>query len=200
MKHKRILWLAGMVLLVTILSACHLEQGKLFFDKVGLDPITVYNMAPLERTVYCLAEIKEDVGPAFEIMHAKALAEVRNDPEQADWSELVCLSLSGEASPWQLEQTVDTLDRVLALQSKQHNSLGGFQRILQVRLNLYEQIEKQSLQIEQLRKEQAKQIADADRAAKRHEQLTNELQNRINELEQQVRKLKEVELLLHPKS
>ncbi len=199
MMYKKALWLLEIMALVTIASGCHLEQGKLYFDEIGLDPITVYKMAPLERTVYCLTEIKHEVGSSFADMHANALAEVRNNPEQADWSELVCISLSGEATPGQLRQTVDTLDTVLALQSKQSNPIRGFQRIMQARLELYDQIEKQSSLIELLRLEQAEQTATMHRTGKEHEQITNELQDRIHRLEQQVRKLKEVELLLHPK-
>lgn len=191
-------WLFAFIVLGTFSSGCHLERGKLYFDEVGLDPITLYKMAPLERTVYCLAEINSEVGPAFENMHATALEAVRDNPEQADWSELVCLSLSGEADTTQLRQTVNTLDLVLSVHPQQSHPVLGFRRITQQRVELYDLLHDKHLQIEILKQNNVEQEAIHDRFIKSNDQIRQEQERKIVELEEQVRKLKEVELLLHP--
>ena len=199
MKRNNTWKLIGILMLAIISSSCHLEQGKLYFDEVGLDPITVYKMAPLERTVYCLTEADGEVGPDFERMHAAALEKVRNNPEHGDWSELVCLSLSGEINQGQLRQTVDTLDLVLSVQPQQSNPVRGFKRIMEMRLALYAQLDKKRMQVETLKQKNVEQATALDRYVKKHEHIQNEQRKKIGQLEQQVRKLKEIELLLHPK-
>jgi len=199
MEHNKNPWYLTLIILVSLSSGCHLEQGKLYFDEVGLDPITLYKMAPLERTVYCLAEINSEVGPTFANMHAVALEAVRVNPEQADWSELVCLSLSGETDLGQLRQTVNTLDLVISVQPQQSHPVRGFRMITQKRVELYDQLDEKHLQIELLKQNNVEQEAAHDRFIKSNEQIHQEQQRKIIVLEQQVRKLKEVELLLHPK-
>jgi len=188
-------------LLVT--AGCHLEQGKIYFDELGLDPITVYKMAPLERTVFCLAESDDASGYDLGRMHANALARLEASPENADWSELVCLALHKEAGTGQIRETINALTLILAVQPKINHPARGFKLILEQRLELLERIvaEQQSCKatIAGNAAASAKDISACTLRESAQKAQLAELQEKIGTLEQQVRKLKEVELILHPK-
>lgn len=193
------------VTITMLLGACHLEQGKLHFDELKLNPITVYTMGPLETTIYCLAEGSIPTGETFSEMHRQSLNQVEVYPETADWGELVCLSLSEPASIKQIKDTSNVLLLVLATRKDSHGAVRGFRNLLDQRMRLLQEInnlqnllitEKTEGKNEIIKYEQ--KIADQIQVTVDRERTINDLKQTIKDLEQQVRKLKEVELLLQP--
>ena len=180
-------------------GGCHLEQGKLYFDEIGLDPITVYSMAPLEKTVFCLVEAKDKQVQNFDYMYNMAVQEVAGNPASADWSELVCLSLADEAKPEQLRQTVEVLDRVEAAQPQRSHPVTGFRNLLEQRLALHAEIAKNQQRLEEMEQDMVKNSVLYEANVANQRRLAEEQRKKIGLLEQQVRELKEIELLLHPK-
>lgn len=190
--------LALLLILGILFNGCHLEQGKLYFDKLGLDPITVYKMAPLEKTIFCLVEADNRSVENYDYLHSHALRELQNNP-QGDWSELVCLSLSDQAEPWQISQTVRVLGIVEDAQSQPSNPVTGFIDLMQDRLALYDKIAatQEKLVGSEQQLEETAQANEQDQTA--YKMQIQEQNKKILQLEQQVRELKEIELLLHPK-
>ena len=156
-------------------------------------------MAPLEKTVYCLAEAQEKEVRNFDYMYNHALQEVAADPKSADWSELVCLSLSIEAKPAQLIQTIEVLDRIEKNQPRRSHPVSGFRNLMQQRLFLYAEVDAGRQELAQMEQELVRNSVLHGAEMHKEKELVAEQRKKIEELEKQVRELKEIELLLHPK-
>lgn len=187
-----------LMILASPIGGCHLDRGKLYFDELGLDPITVYQMAPLEKTVFCLTEARSRTVENFDYLYSSALQDVESDL-QADWSELVCLSLSGQAKSWQLTQTVKLLDRVEEAQAQESNPVSGFKSLMEDRLAIYADIDDYQKQLLDSAQQLVEESQIQEQEIERFKVLVGEQNKKILQLKQQVRELKEIELLLHPK-
>jgi len=199
MKIRKPVTVSIIFIIIALLSGCHLEQGKIYFDELRLDPITVYKMSPFERAIYCLSEAHIPKDQAFEDLFQRTTAVVEEQPETADWSEVVCLSLSDEASIEHMQKTINTLQLVLAVQPRESHPARGFKKILEQRLALYERIDDG---LHNLSKEQQERDLLALDYEAEIKELMLEIRNqreKIKTLDQQVQKLKEVELMLTPK-
>lgn len=199
-------WLVTCLTILTLfLGGCHLEQGKLHFDELHLNPITVYAMKPLETTIYCIADGDFPSGDILEQMHRESFEQVENNPEKANWGELVCLSLSEHATVKQMKETINVLLLVLNSRDDLRGAVRGFKRLLEQKVKMVGELEK-SYQIYEEEKEDKKAVISAyedkiniyEVKLILERQATAEQAKKVDELEQQVRKLKEVELLLQP--
>lgn len=188
------------VITVLIIAGCHLEQGKLYFDELGLDPITVYKMEPLETTIYCLVEANIPEGKALANLHKRAMAEVEENPESGNWGNLVCLALSENATVEQMHETINALQLVIAVRHRQANSARGFKALLEQKLDLYQRIE-QGRNLLEIEKDRYEEMILSHKAELEKEKAATANQERkVKELEEKVQKLQEIELLLHPKN
>ncbi len=194
-------------LLITMLflGGCHLEQGKLHFDKLNLNPITVYAMSPLETTIYCVAEGDFPSGDILEEMHRQSFQQIENNPELADWGELVCLSLSEHATVKQMKETTNVLLLVLASRQDLRGAVRGFRKLLIQKIALVNEIEKHRQMLEEGAEQKKALISSYEDRMNMYElklilekQAAAEQAEKVKELELQVQKLKEVELLLQP--
>ena len=189
-----------------VFTGCHMEQGKLYFDELNLDPITIYKMAPLETTIYCITEGDMPAGERMASMHRQLKAEVENHPEKNNWGRLVCLSLAENATPEQIGETINTLQLVIAVRHRQANPARGFKRLLEQKLRLLDAIENEKRNLEDEKKRYAAGVVELKEEIKRQKQLTVEEKQltaaekeKVRTLEEKVGRLQEIELLLHPK-
>ena len=194
-----------LTVLTLFLGGCHLEQGKLHFDELNLNPITVYAMKPLETTIYCVAEGDVPSGDILEQMHRESFDQVENNPEKADWGELVCLSLSEHATVKQMKETINVLLLVLAAREDLRGAVRGFRRLLEQKVRMVGELEKSQQMFEDEKNDKKAVISSYEDKMNIYElklilerQATAEQREKVYTLEQQVRKLKEVELLLQP--
>ena len=194
-----------LTVLTLFLGGCHLEQGKLHFDELNLNPITVYAMKPLETTIYCVAEGDVPSGDILEQMHRESFDQVENNPEKADWGELVCLSLSEHATVKQMKETINVLLLVLAAREDLRSAVRGFRRLLEQKVRMVGELEKSQQMFEDEKNDKKAVISSYEDKMNIYElklilerQATAEQREKVYTLEQQVRKLKEVELLLQP--
>ena len=194
-----------LTVLTLFLGGCHLEQGKLHFDELNLNPITVYAMKPLETTIYCVAEGDVPSGDILEQMHRESFDQVENNPEKADWGELVCLSLSEHATVKQMRETINVLLLVLATREDLRGAVRGFKRLLEQKVRMVGELEKSQQMFEDEKNDKKAVISSYEDKMNIYElklilerQATAEQREKVYTLEQQVRKLKEVELLLQP--
>ena len=197
--------LAWLPVLTLFLGGCHLEQGKLHFDELHLNPITVYAMKPLETTIYCVAEGDFPSGDILEQMHRESFEQVENNPEEANWGELVCLSLSEHATVEQMKETINVLLLVLAARDDLRGAVRGFKKLLEQKVSVAEEIaEYQQMLVDEANDKKAVISAYEDRIniyelkLILEKQATAKQAEKVEDLEQQVQKLKEVELLLQP--
>ena len=197
--------LAWLTVLTLFLGGCHLEQGKLHFDELKLNPITVYAMKPLETTIYCVAEGDLPSGDILEQMHRESFEQVENNPEESNWGELVCLSLSEHATVEQMKETINVLLLVLAARDDMRGAVRGFKKLLEQKVSVAEEIaEYQQMLVDEANDKKAVISAYEDRMniyelkLILEKQATAKQAEKVEDLEQQVRKLKEVELLLQP--
>jgi cell division protein FtsL len=156
-------------------------------------------MSPFERTVYCLSEAHIPQDQAFEDLFQRTTAVVEEQPETADWSEVVCLALSDEASVEHMQMTINTLQLILAVQQRKSHPARGFKKILEQRLTLYEQIDDGLLNLSNEQQERDLLALDYEAEIKELMQEVSNQRKKIESLDQQVQKLKEVELMLTPK-
>lgn len=199
MKTRKPFRLSALLIILALMGGCHLEQGKIYFDELSLDPITVYKMSPFERVVYCLSEARIPKDQAFEDLFQRTTAVVEEQPETADWSEVVCLSLSDEATVEHMRKVINTLQLVLAVQQRESHPARGFKKILEQRLALYEQIDDGLLHLSKEQQERDLLALDYEAEIKELMQEIRNQREKIESLDQQVQKLKEVELMLTPK-
>jgi len=183
---------------------CHLESGQRLLAEMGLDT-RLAALPPPERTLACVAEADGNTLASFRDEHGMALATLRRDPAGGDWSGLVCLALSSQAQAEQIKETIDVIEGALAARSdRRYDPLLGFYTLLKQRYDALAwqaeenrhwqaQLAAQQAQAEQVRNGYEKQLAEARR-------LAAEKESQVEALEQQVRKLKEVELMLQPQS
>ena len=183
---------------------CHLESGQRLLAEMGLDT-RLAALPPPERTLACVAEADGNTLASFRDEHGMALATLRRDPASGDWSGLVCLALSSQAQAEQIKETIDVIEGALAARSnRRYDPLLGFYTLLKQRYDALAwqaeenrhwqaQLAAQQAQAEQVRNGYEKQLAEARR-------LAAEKESQVEALEQQVRKLKEVELMLQPQS
>ena len=162
-------------------------------------------LPPPERTLACVAETDGKTLASFRDEHATALRALEHAPAGGDWSGLVCLALSSQAQAEQIKETIDVLEAALADRGdRRYDPLLGFYTLLKQRYDALSwqaeeyshwqaQLAAQQAQIEQLHSDYEQQLAEARR-------LATEKEDQIEALEQQVRKLKEVELMLQPQS
>jgi len=197
--------LAWLTVLTLFLGGCHLEQGKLHFDELKLNPITVYAMKPLETTIYCVAEGDFPSGDILEQMHRESFDQVENNPEEANWGELVCLSLSDHATVEQMKETINVLLLVLAAREDLRGAVRGFKKLLELKVRAAEEIAKYQQMLEDEGNDKKAVIAAYEDRMNIYElklilekQATAKQAEKVEDLEQQVQKLKEVELLLQP--
>ncbi len=197
--------LTWLTVLTLFLGGCHLEQGKLHFDELHLNPITVYAMKPLETTIYCVAEGDFPSGDILEQMHRESFEQVENNPEEANWGELVCLSLSEHATVEQMKETINVLLLVLATRDDLRGAVRGFKKLLEQKVSVAEEIaEYQQMLVDEANDKKAVISAYEDRIniyelkLILEKQATAKQAEKVEDLEQQVQKLKEVELLLQP--
>ena len=197
--------LAWLTVLTLFLGGCHLEQGKLHFDELKLNPITVYAMKPLETTIYCVAEGDFPSGDILEQMHRESFDQVENYPEEANWGELVCLSLSEHATVEQMKETINVLLLVLAAREDLRGAVRGFKKLLELKVRAAEEIAKYQKMLEDEKNDKKAVIAAYEDRMNIYElklilekQATAKQAEKAEDLEQQVQKLKEVELLLQP--
>lgn len=197
--------LAWLTVLTLFLGGCHLEQGKLHFDELKLNPITVYAMKPLETTIYCVAEGDFPSGDILEQMHRESFDQVENNPEEANWGELVCLSLSDHATVEQMKETINVLLLVLAAREDLRGAVRGFKKLLEIKVRAAEEIAKYQQMLEDEGNDKKAVIAAYEDRMNIYElklilekQATAKQAEKVEDLEQQVQKLKEVELLLQP--
>jgi hypothetical protein len=194
-----------LTMLTLFLGGCHLEQGKLHFDELNLNPITVYSMKPLETTIYCVADGDLPSGNMLEQMHRESFEQVENNPEEANWGELVCLSLAEQATVEQMKETINVLVLVLAARDDLRGTVRGFKKLLEQKVRVVEESEKyQQMLVDEANDKKAVISAYEDRMniyelkLILEKQATAKQAEKVEDLEQQVRKLKEVELLLQP--
>lgn len=197
----------SLCLLITMLflSGCRLEQGKLHFDKLNLNPITVYAMRPLETAIYCVAEGDFPSGDILEQMHRQSFQQIENNPEEADWGELVCLSLSEHATVKQMKETTNVLLLVLASRQDSRGAVRGFKKLLEQKIALITEIEKYQQMLDEEAKDKKALISSYEDKMNMYElkvilekKAAVKQEEKIRDLEQQVQKLKDVELLLQP--
>lgn len=191
--------------LTLFVGGCHLEQGKLHFDELKLNPITVYAMKPLETTIYCVADGAFPSGELLEEMHRESFEQVENNPEEANWGELVCLSLSEHATVEQMNETINVLLLVLNARDDLRGAVRGFKRLLEQKVKMVEKTEKYQKILEEEAEDKKELISAYEDRINIYElklilakQATAKEAEKVLDLEQQVRKLKEVELLLQP--
>lgn len=194
-----------LTVLTLFLTGCHLEQGKLHFDELNLNPITVYAMKPLETTIYCVAEGDFPSGDILEQMHRESFDQVDNNPEKADWGELVCLSLSEHATVKQMKETINVLLLVLATRNDLRGAVRGFKRLLEQKVRMVGELENSQQMFEDEKNDKKAVISSYEDKMNIYElklilerQATAKQAEKVYTLEQQVQKLKEVELLLQP--
>ena len=190
-----------LVLIITgmTMSGCHLEQGKLYFDELNFDPIGVYKMAPMETAVYCFAEDNNKTDQELEKMHIGALETVEKNPETGNWGQLVCLALSEQATIKQIKETINTLQLVIAVKHQQSNPARSFKKLLEQKLRLKQDIA-QGVKTIELEKEHSARIeSNYKKEIEKQKAVTAVQKSRVSELEKKVKKLQEIELLLHPK-
>ncbi len=155
-----------------------------------------------ERVLACIArpdESGEDT--PFNRRFALAVAALQSDLRQMDWSELVCLALAEQAEVGQLQQARTVLSLAAGVERPDRQQLQGWLHVIERRLIMMTgttiaadrqaQRERHCLQREQ-------DYETCREALEQHRRLLVEQQTVIDELEIQVRKLKEVELILHP--
>ena len=196
---------ACLSLTMLFLSGCHLEQGKLHFDKLNLNPITVYAMKPLETTIYCVAEGDFPSGEILEEMHRQSYQQIENNPEEADWGVLVCLALSEQATVKQMKETINVLLLVLAARKDSRGAVRGFKKLLEQKIRLVNEIAKYQQMLENEEIDRKILVSSYEDKMNMYElklilerQATAKEAEKVRDLEQQVHKLKEVELLLQP--
>ncbi len=193
-----------LLLAAALTLGCHLESGQRLLAEMGLDT-RLAALPPPERTLACVAEADGNTLASFRDEHGRALATLRRDPAGGDWSGLVCLALSSQAQAEQIKETIDVIEKALAARGdRRYDPLLGFYTILKQRYDglawqaeenrhWQAQLAAQQAQAEQVRGDYEKQLAEARR-------LAAEKESQVEALEQQVRKLKEVELMLQPQS
>jgi hypothetical protein len=194
-----------LLVLVPFLGGCHLEQGKLHFDKLNLNPITVYAMKPLETTIYCVAEGDFPSGEILEEMHRQSYQQVENNPVEADWGELVCLSLSRDATVEQMRETINVLLLVLNSRKDSRGAIRGFKKLLEQKVEMVREIEGYQQALVEKDDERKALISSYEDRMNMYElklilerKETSKQAEKVRDLEQQIQKLKEVELLLQP--
>jgi hypothetical protein len=186
-------------------GGCHLESGQRLLSELGLDAVSLAALPPPQRALACVAETDGNTLASFRQEYAAALAAFRRDPAGEDWSGLVCLALSSQAQAEQIEETIDILEVALAARGdRRYDPLLGFYTLLKQRHDTLAwsaeenrhwqaQLAAQQAQAEQQRISYEEQLAEVRR-------LAAEKEKQVETLEQQVRKLKEVELMLQPQS
>ena len=180
------------------LSGCYLEQGKLHFEELNLNPISVYSMKPLETAIYCIADGNIPTGTELKDMHLQSLQQVESNPEEADWGELVCLSLSEQATIEQVKETKHAMVLVIAARKDLRGAARGFKKLIDQKIEILESFQNYETQIGSLEKDARDTAVTYDNKIQR---ITSEVVDRdekIEILENQVRELKEVELLIQP--
>ena len=123
--------ITALIIAVTSLSGCYLEQGKLHFAELNLDPIVVYEMAAPETTIYCLAEGNIPSGDRLALMHKQSMVFVEKNPEKANWGELVCLALAEDATLSQMKETINVLQLVIAVRPKHQGPPRAYKKIIE---------------------------------------------------------------------
>ena len=162
-------------------------------------------MKPLETTIYCVAEGDFPSGDILEQMHRESFDQVENNPEEANWGELVCLSLSDHATVEQMKETINVLLLVLAAREDLRGAVRGFKKLLELKVRAAEEIAKYQKMLEDEKNDKKAVIAAYEDRMNIYElklilekQATAKQAEKVEDLEQQVQKLKEVELLLQP--
>jgi len=135
-------------------------------------------------------------------MHRQSYQQVENNPDEADWGELVCLSLSENATKQQMRETSNVLLLVLAARNDSRGAVRGFKNILDQRVRKLDEIEDYQQKLVQDTAEQENLITKYEEQLEDERQKAREFTRKqgekITDLEQQVQKLKDVELLLTP--
>ena len=179
-------------------SGCYLEGGKLHFDELNLNPITVYSMKPPETAIYCIADGKIPSGAVLQRMHEESLAQVENNPEEADWGELVCLALSEQATLEQLKETSNALVLVMATRKDMRGAARVFRKLVETMITEREKIESEQARNQESEVELEQVITLYEKKLGIFREELTEKTEQIISLEKQVQKLKEVELLIQP--
>ena len=182
-----------------VISGCYMKQGKLYFDELNLDPITIYNMASLETTIYCLTEGDLPTGKRLERMHREAKKEVEQYPENNNWGRLVCLSLAEGATEKQILETINTLQLVIAVRHHQAEPARGFKKLLEQKLSFLQAIEKEQQNLDEEKTRYAAEEAVLKKEVTRQKELQAAEKEKVKRLESKVQRLQEIEMLLHPK-
>jgi len=191
--------ISALIIAVISLSGCYLEQGKLHFAELNLDPIVVYEMAAPETTIYCLAEGNIPSGDRLALMHKQSMAFVEKNPEKANWGELVCLALAEDATLSQMKETINVLQLVIAVRPKHQGPPRAYKKIVEQRIRFRQTIENQKAEMHELRHVHEQEIIAYKEIISNQINKTSVEKEKVKELEQQVQKLKEIELLLQPK-
>ncbi|MCB2214853.1 MAG: hypothetical protein KQH59_02195 [Desulfobulbaceae bacterium] len=198
----------GVILLLIaagLTAGCHLESGQRLLAELGLDAVSLAALPPPQRALACVAETDGNTLASFRQEHAAALAAFQRNPAVEDWSGLVCLALSSQAQAGQIKETIDVLEVALAARGdRRYDPLLGFHTLLKQRHDALAwhaeenrhwqaRLAAQQAQVEQQQISYEEQLTEARR-------LAAEKEKQVETLEQQVRKLKEVELMLQPQS
>ena len=198
MAFSRLAFLSILLVGVVSTTGCHLEGGKLHFDELNLNPITVYSMKPPETAIYCIADGKIPSGAVLERMHEESLAQIENNPEEADWGELVCLALADQATLKQMKETSNALVLVMATRKDMRGAARGFRKLVETKIKDREKIEREQVRNEEAELELEQVISLYEKKLGIFRDELTEKTEQIISLEKQVQKLKEVELLIQP--
>jgi hypothetical protein len=71
---------AGILAILLSAYGCQLERGKLYFDELGLDPITLYQMNPMEKTMHCLYQAQQQETAGYNELYTQALQAFSDNP------------------------------------------------------------------------------------------------------------------------
>ena len=163
------------------------------------------NPSSCRLTIYCVAEGDVPSGDLLEQMHRESFDQVENNPEKADWGELVCLSLSEHATVKQMKETINVLMLVLATRDDLRGAVRGFKRLLEQKVRMAGELEKSQQMFEDEKNDKKAVISSYEDKMNIYElklilerQATAKQAEKVYTLDQQVQKLKEVELLLQP--
>ncbi len=188
-----------LVFILIIMTGCRLERGKVYFDELGLDPITVYTVSPLKSALYCLAEEDISGDERWLARYREELEKVKAHPERENWGRLVCLAFSDRSTIVQLRETIRALQLIIAAGHTQVNGACAFKKLLEEKMRLQQKIAAAATTKKNLEKEHEKALRYCrEEIGKGYAAISVE-KMRVRELEDKVRKLQEIELMLHPK-
>lgn len=173
-------------------SGCQFDNSRL----ERLDPdytisgIPYYNS--LEKTSICLAKDTPLSSQEFNKQFSaewKKLTQ-KDIPPNEDWSKLVCLSFYGQASLVQVRKAVKVVDSIIATQEDRATyKLKAMQVLLKRKANTMAQLATARRKAKALQHQHTKVQGD-------YAQLILDKNQQISELEVQVRKLREIEILI----